>query len=280
MEHKRIVVTNGALTETEKSLSLEERDKTVIDEIENMGFIRDYRLIDRQNIPKREGIRFKYTNGAIEFTELPGACSILIFVFSDNDLRIFDTDNLDLALAYPDSHIITINKPKEGVYYDLFALSDGHLKNHLINGETYYFSNMIATPHYYGMIDFSMIDITLLKDGYVAIDLINTHCHSISFSKSQFFENALDLRINADPQEGDIYLTGIKDKLVIYHPILRMALMNQASIGILDRINGSFYAHVTFYYFKDAFNNCFVDILKVRNESCLKKNLNLFCSFK
>ena len=282
MKHEKVFLKEGALTEEEHELTLNERYKIIIDELMNMGFIRDYRLLDRRDIPQRDGdIRFSYKDGVVNFSELPRLCDKLIIAISLEDITILDKElpGIDMRYAFPDQEIIEIPHPFTGVDYNLKELAIDPSRIGLEGSGECYFCDTIVTPHYYRKLAGSVIDLILLRDGYVYIDMYNVKgCRSIAFTESEFYENALDIRVNTEPKPGELYLSNIKKGTTIYHPILKRALSSQAFLGIIDRNKGIYYAHVTYYYFAGPFGASFVDIAKARQESSLLKNLEYFTS--
>ncbi len=282
MEQKRTIVSTGALTEEEKSLTIEERDKILIDEMKSLGFLRDFRLLDKKDIPYRGDIRFEFDNGTIKFTELPNDCDILIFAISEEKVTILDNEwtDTDLKFGFPGRDFIRIPHPTIGTVYDLKALANDPSKVGFSGKGKRFYCDTIPTRHFYEKFDVSAINVMLLRDGYVYIEFFNMDCNSISFKFSEFYQNCLDVAVNTEPQLGELCLPRLENRTTIYHPILWLALSSQASIGVIDRNEGIFYAHSMFYFVPEAFGKNFVDINKAYNTSVHEDNLRRLTSLE
>ncbi len=276
MAKQNVVVEGRALTEQEKALTLEERDAIIVDEIKGLGFISNRRLAKDTDVPHHQDIEFEFNNGSIKFLDLPKKADSLYFMTKTKDRPDIYTEDPSLMLSlYPDREVIKIDTPKTGCEYDLDRLSHTPGVMGFSGRGRICYTNTISSPKRFRAIRGSIIDIVLLRDGYIRIDLINTSCETLSFLPSKHFENALDIHLDSDPKFGGIFLTGVKNGLVIYHPVLAQALKLQSEIGVIDRNEGLFYAHTPFFYCPEEFGECFVDMMRTQGRSSIKDNIEL-----
>ena len=269
------VVDDGTLLEEEKNLSLEDRDAIVVDELKNLGFIRNNRLVKEADVPLHKEIKLEFEDGIFKVVSLPEHTTSIFLVNTDDKPDIFLEGPALLKTIYPNREVVEIKNPRESYPYDLNELAENAKKMGLAGKGEIIYTNTISSPSHFRTIKGSLIDVILLKDGNIRIDLINLLCKTLSFSPSKSFENALDICVDSPPIIGDIFLTGIKNGLVINHPILAQALKLQAEIGPLDRNKGTFVAHASFFYSPEEYGERFVDISKAQNISSIKQNIEL-----
>lgn len=271
---------NG-LSESERNLSFEERNKIFQDEIKNFGFIRDCRLACKNDVPPYHCIEFEFDNNIIKFKTIPKNVNELYFVINEKKIEIFDWDEGFFHLAYANCEVLKIKKPKLNIKYNLAKIIKNSQKLPLGDSGNMYFGNSIGDNHHFTAINTSIVKVVILRDGYLRFDLKNTNCDTISFRSSECFENAFDLIVDDEMKQGDVFFTGIRSGMVIYHPPLAAALKNQAILEPFDMNNGIFYAEVTFGYSPTGSkSNVFIDLEKIFNNSSHIINYDYFNSPK
>jgi hypothetical protein len=280
---RKVIVTNGNLQDSEKSLSLEQRNEIFLNELENFGFLRNCRLADVNTLPKHDFIEVKYEHNDFCFSHLPSDVDKLHLLVVGNDiLNIYTNDDV-FALPdriYSGREIVTIEHPKTGTLYHLDELCSA--STDIMTGEgTLCFVNTLTMPHRFIYQKYSTIDIFICRDGYLRINLNNCEFtgNPIIIRKSAFFENSFDIVLGVEePADGDILIQDVKDGMVIYNPILASALTQQAAIEALDVVNSVFVGKVTYFYDPDNYEPLyFVDYTKSEGISACSYNKDIFC---
>ncbi len=266
----------STLPEDERFLTIEERDKRIRDEITSYGFVRDCRLADRYCVPQRECIEYSICRGGVVFHQIPKRIKSLYLFVNEDKCDIFSCRVPGIDMLYPGRQFITINNPAENVHYDLRSMTKDPSFGGIKGKERVYCANSIISPDHFVAVRASIIDVIVFSSGFLRIDLINMACESVSFAASKFFDQCLDVRVDSGVRPGEVFFSGVHSGMVVHHPVLALALKNQAEIGVLDRNNGTLYARAAFLYLPDEYGNRFVDINKIQGESSHKRNLELF----
>ncbi len=275
MLNRRLMNNDASLTGKKAVLSLAEKDREILEEIKNNGFIRESRLVGAEDVPKHRSIEAEIEKGVLKFIRLPESSGPLYLMGSKDRLDFFTEDPGDLKLIYPTHEFAEIAEPRIGAKYDLHMLIKDSAWS-IPGKKRAIYTNTLSAPYHFKEIRCSLIDVILLKEGNLRIDLINLECESLSFVSSEQFSNSMDIELDGYPKIGDIFLTEVKNGLVIHHPVLWQALKMQAELGIVDRYNGRFYAHVSYLYAPDEFGERFVDANKVQNKSSMQVNIERF----
>lgn len=276
MYHRKI--QEASLSGKKAVPSLEEMDRHIVEEIENLSFIREHRLVGADEAPKHRSIEIELCNGVLKFVKLPEPSGLLWLMASKDSLDFFTENPEDLKLIYPKHEFVEIPNPKIGAEYDLYGLLKDPVKSSVLGKKRMVFTNTLSSPNHFKEIKSSLIDIVLLNGGNLRIDLINLECKTLSFVYSEQFENALDIEVDKSPKSGDIFVKDVANGDIITHNALCQALKMQAEIGIVDRYEGRFYAHVTYIHCPEEFGfgeKRYVDYNKVQDISSMRRNIEL-----
>lgn len=261
-----------------EELQIEECNRLCQEELRIFGFIRDFRLADAYDVPKHQAICFRYNDGKIVFEKLPVEVKELYFLIKQGKVDIFTQKIEGLELLFDDRKLIKLEAPKLNCSYDLNSDSGTESSDFFRGSGILYFENTISGPEHFIQVDSSGINVIILNDGYIRVDLVRFACESISFRMSDKYENTLDVFSDDEEKPGDIYVTNVRNGMIIKNPVLASALKHQATIGPLDMKKGLYYAVCTFRIVPGAKTSQLIDTMKYLDESSYVYNMNLFAN--
>jgi hypothetical protein len=275
MDQKKITLQDGSLTKEEAAMSLERRNCIYSEELQNFGFLRDFRLAKKDTLPPIQQISLSFRDGSIRFTKLPKDLQEITLVLADGKLDIFTSAFPHPELAFPNRQHIQIPSPDVKKMYDLRHLAPDGSKIGL-NGEgnlTLY--NSVTDTTHYELLQGSLINVTILQDGYLRVDTLNVECNSLIFRASSLFENAFDVVVGEEMQPGDILIANMQSGMVFHHSSLAAALKNQALLGASDVNGGIFYGFCAFTYAPELTEpGILIDAEKLRGSNSHECNLD------
>jgi hypothetical protein len=246
MDQKKITLQDGSITKEEAAMSLERRNCIYSEELQNFGFLRDFRLAKKDTLPPIQQISLSFRDGSIRFTKLPKDLQEITLVLADGKLDIFTAAFPHPELVFPKRQHIHISSPDVKNTYNLRLLAPNGKKVGLNREGNLTLYNSVTDTSHYERLHGSLINVTIFQDGYLRVDTLNVECNSIIFRASSLFENAFDIVVSEEMQPGDIFIANMQSGMVFRHPSLAAALKNQALLGASDVNVGKFYGFCSF----------------------------------
>ncbi len=232
----------SSLAKDEQNLSLEQRNKIYAEEMRKYGFLGEARLAYASEVPQHESIELSYNNGTVNIDSLPPGCGELLFVIGRSRFDAFSEDIEGIEAIFADHQIITLERPEEGISYDFGSLAGGKEIPHLKGEGSLYLGNSISGPGHFRAIAGSIVEVVIMQGGYIRIDLANLECASLSFRLSRSYDNAFDVIVDTDIRAGDVYISNVRNGMILYNPALASALRHQAVLERIDVDKGRFCA--------------------------------------
>jgi hypothetical protein len=246
MDQKKITLQDGSLTKEEAAMSLERRNCIYSEELQNFGFVRDFRLAKKDTLPPIQQISLNFRDGNIQFTKLPKGLQEITLVLADGKLDIFTPEFSYPEFIHKDRQHIRISSLDVKKTYDLRLLAPDGSKIGLSGEGNLNLYNSVTDTSHYELLRGSLINVTIFQDGYLRVDTLNVECNSLIFRASSLFENAFDVVVGEEMQPGDILIANMQSGMVFRHSSLAAALKNQALLGTGDVNKGKFYGFCSF----------------------------------
>lgn len=277
MDQKKIILRDGSLTKEEAAMSLERRNCILAEELQNFGFLRDFRLAKKDTLPPIQQISLNFRDGNIQFTKLPKGLQEITLVLADGKLDIFTAAFPHPELAFPNRQHIQIPSPDVKKIYDLRLLAPDGSKIDLSGEGNLNLYNSVTDTSHYELLHGSLINVTIFQDGYLRVDTLNVECNSLIFRASSLFENAFDVVVGGEEmQPGDIFIANMQSGMVFRHSSLAAALKNQALLGASDVNGGIFYGFCAFTSYAPELteSGILIDAEKLRGSNSHECNLD------
>lgn len=269
MDMKRYNMTD--LKKQEKNITLEELDEHVREEVEEIGFSRHARLAEE--LPGMQTVKLQVTEHGVKILERflrKDNEGLYVLTNSAGKMVIYTERKDTFGIVYPDYTVTYIEHPEVGKEYQL---PEDFMKQHE-PGEELFFGNDVDAPDRLRLYEGSVINVLVMKNGYVRIDLYNLSCEVLVFQASRHFENAIDILVDASISPGALAFRMAGQKSIqVHHPILAELLKHQSFIKTLDAGHGLFYGESNYGYVEGIKgSNTMVNLHRVNNISNITEN--------